>query len=88
MDPFFMPGSIMSLDEQPDTFNILAISSADYSPTAGTVLYVDNISLDYTAGINREDPLPESNYTRTGRIGRSGYFNFEKPELPESSFSI
>ena len=69
------------LDEQPDTFNILAISSADYSPTAGTVLYVDNISLDYTAGINREDPsagieLYQDREDRQILV----YFNFEKPE--------
>lgn len=34
----------------PDTMNILAISSATFSPTAGTVLYLDGLYLDYTTG--------------------------------------
>jgi hypothetical protein len=44
------------LTEQPDTFNIIAISSADSMPTTGTVLFVDNLYLDYTVGINPRDP--------------------------------
>jgi len=34
----------------PDTMNILAISTAQYIMTAGTVLYLDDLSLDYTVG--------------------------------------
>jgi hypothetical protein len=44
------------ISEQPDTFNILAISSADSVATAGTVLYVDDIALDYSVGIDNHDP--------------------------------
>jgi hypothetical protein len=40
----------------PDTMNILAISSATLSPTAGTVLFLDDLYLDYTTGIKGEDP--------------------------------
>jgi len=40
----------------PDTMNILAISSAMYTPTAGTILYVDDLYLDYTTGLSEEDP--------------------------------
>ena len=40
----------------PDTMNILAISSATENPTAGTILYVDGLYLDYTTGMNEEDP--------------------------------
>ena len=39
----------------PDTMNILAISSATFSPTAGTVLSLDGLYLDYTTGIQEED---------------------------------
>jgi hypothetical protein len=41
---------------QPDTMNILAISSAQEFPTAGTVLWVDNLYLDYTVAVNEADP--------------------------------
>jgi hypothetical protein len=40
----------------PDSFNILIISSAVESPTAGTVLYVDELTLDYSLGIDQTDP--------------------------------
>ena len=40
----------------PDTMNILAISSASYTPAAGTILFVDGFFLDYTTSVNREDP--------------------------------
>ena len=36
--------------------NILAISSAMFTPTAGTILYVDDLYLDYTTGMSEEDP--------------------------------
>lgn len=72
------------LTEQPDTFNILAISSADNMPTAGTVLYVDNISLDYTTGINREDPASGIDiYQDREEQQILVYFDFEKPEATE-----
>jgi hypothetical protein len=72
------------LTEQPDTFDILAISSAVSSPTAGTVLYVDNISLDYTTGINREDPSAGLNiYQDREKHQILVYFDFEKPETTE-----
>jgi Putative carbohydrate metabolism domain len=72
------------LTEQPDTFNILAISSADIAPTAGTVLYVDNISLDYTTGINSEDPAAGIDiYQDREEQQILVYFDFEKPEATE-----
>ncbi|MEI6900126.1 MAG: T9SS type A sorting domain-containing protein [Bacteroidota bacterium] len=40
----------------PDTMNIIALSSATETPTDGTVLYLDGLYLDYTVGINHEDP--------------------------------
>jgi hypothetical protein len=41
---------------QPDSMNIFALSSALEVPTPGTVLYLDEISLDYTVGVNEKDP--------------------------------
>lgn len=40
----------------PDTMNIIALSSAQDTAVAGTILYVDSISLDYTVGIERQNP--------------------------------
>jgi hypothetical protein len=40
----------------PDTMNIVAVSSAQDTSTAGTILYVDNITLDYTVGIDPQNP--------------------------------
>lgn len=72
------------LPEQPDTFDILAISSAVSSPTAGTVLYIDNLSLDYTTGINREDPSARLDIYQDREGHRIlVYFDFEKPETTE-----
>ncbi len=41
---------------QPDTMNIIAMSTAQQVMTPGTVLYVDNLFLDYTTGFNEKDP--------------------------------
>jgi hypothetical protein len=72
------------LSEAPDTFNILAISSANSTPTAGSVLYVDNIYLDYTLGINREDPAAGIDiYQDREEQQILVYFDFEKPEATE-----
>lgn len=40
----------------PDTMNIAAISSAQDTATAGTILYVDHFILDYTVGIDTKNP--------------------------------
>jgi hypothetical protein len=40
----------------PDTMNIIAISSATFTPTPGTILYVDDLYLDYTTAVNDENP--------------------------------
>ncbi len=75
------------LDEQPDTFNILAISSADSVPTSGTVLFVDNLSLDYTVGINHNDPAAGINiYQDREEQQILIWFDFEKPESTEIRF--
>lgn len=40
----------------PDTMNIIALSSATETPTDGTTLYIDGLYLDYTVGMNNENP--------------------------------
>jgi hypothetical protein len=70
--------------EQPDTFNILAISSADSFPTPGTVLYIDDISLDYTLGTDRNNPAAGIEiYQDRPEKQILVYFDFEKPEETE-----
>jgi hypothetical protein len=44
------------IQENPDTMNIIAVSSAQTPMTPGTTLYVDDLSLDYTVGFNEKDP--------------------------------
>jgi len=66
----------------PDTFDILAISSADNTPIAGSVLYVDSLYLDYsTSGIDEEDPAAGIDIYQD-REARNilVYFNFIRPE--------
>lgn len=41
---------------QPDTMNIIAMSTAQEVMTPGTVLYVDDLYLDYTTGFDQDDP--------------------------------
>lgn len=40
----------------PDSFNILIIGSAVEHPTAGTILFVDDLTLDYSTGFDEQDP--------------------------------
>ena len=42
--------------DTPDTMNIIALSTAQTVMTPGTVLYVDNLFLDYTTGFKENDP--------------------------------
>ena len=42
--------------DAPDTMNIIAISTAQEVMTAGTVLFVDDLFLDYTVGFRGDDP--------------------------------
>lgn len=56
---------------QPDTMNIIVLSSAMQSPTPGTVLFVDDLSLDYSVGTNPADPasgIHSYNDLETGRL--------------------
>jgi hypothetical protein len=44
------------IQENPDTMNIIALSSAQTPMTPGTTLFVDDLYLDYTVGFNEKDP--------------------------------
>jgi len=66
---------------QPDTMNILAISTAQEVMTPGTVLYVDDLYLDYTVSVNEKDPgtgIDQYNDRETNRL--IVFFDFEKPQ--------
>lgn len=55
----------------PDTMNIIAMSTAQEVMTIGTILYVDDLYLDYTVGYNRTDPgsgIEVYNDRETGRL--------------------
>jgi len=65
----------------PDTMNIIALSSAEDAPTAGTILYVDNFTLDYTVGVDHQNPrdgikIYQDKETKRILI----FFDFEKPQ--------
>ena len=40
----------------PDSMNIIALSTAQEVMTPGTILYVDDLYLDYTVGFDKKDP--------------------------------
>jgi hypothetical protein len=40
----------------PDSMNIVALSTAQETMTVGTILYVDELYLDYTVGFDKKDP--------------------------------
>ena len=65
----------------PDSMNIIAMSTAQEVMTIGTVLYVDDLSLDYTVGFNKTDPfagISVYNDQETKRL--MIFFDFEEPE--------
>ncbi len=69
------------IPDQPDTMNIIALSSAQEIPTAGTVLFVDNLFLDYTVGIDPTDPASGINIYNDQETKRLlVFFEFEKAE--------
>ena len=66
----------------PDTMNIIAISSAQDTMTPGTVLYVDELALDYITGSNENDPaagIKVYNDRETARL--MIFFDFPGPEI-------
>ncbi len=66
----------------PDTMNIVAMSTAQEVMTIGTVLYVDDLYLDYTVGYDKKDPaagISVYNDRETSRL--MVFFDFPEPEL-------
>jgi hypothetical protein len=66
---------------QPDTMNIFALSTAKDTVTPGTILFLDDISLDYTVGIGTDDPsrgidIYQDKETRRIMV----FFDFPHPE--------
>jgi hypothetical protein len=66
----------------PDTMNIIAMSTAQEVLTVGTTLYVDDLYLDYTVGVEKNDPgagISVYNDRETRRL--MVFFDFESPEF-------
>jgi hypothetical protein len=79
--PFYVWISYQS-DVQPDTMNIIALSTAQASfPTPGTLLYLDELSLDYTTGVNGNEPPSGINVYNDRETRRLIlYYDFPEPE--------
>ncbi|MCX6306316.1 MAG: PCMD domain-containing protein [Bacteroidetes bacterium] len=65
----------------PDTMNIIALSTAQEVMTIGTILYVDDLYLDYTVGTDKKDPSAGINVYNDRETKRLMVFlDFEDPE--------
>ena len=65
----------------PDSLNIIAMSTAQSVMTIGTILYVDDLYLDYTVGFDNQNPEEGINVYNDRETKRLMiFFNFEKPE--------
>lgn len=65
----------------PDTMNIIALSTAQETMTIGTILYVDDLYLDYTVGFDKKDPsagIRVYNDRETKRL--MVFFDFPQPQ--------
>ncbi len=70
---------------QPDTMNIIAMSTAQEVMTPGTVLYVDDLVLDYTAGVNDQDPKTGIEIYQDKETKRiMMFYDFSKPQYTTS----
>jgi hypothetical protein len=73
--------------DQPDTMNIIAMSTAQEIMTPGTVLWVDNLYLDYTAGISRNDPAAGIQVYNDRETSRLMVF-FDFPDTQKTSIML
>ena len=70
----------------PDTFNILVMSSAVEVPTPGTILYVDDLFLDYTVGRDEDDPSTGIRVYQDKEVGELiVFFDFIYPQITSIS---
>ncbi|MFZ4520601.1 MAG: hypothetical protein ACOYNC_02785 [Bacteroidales bacterium] len=70
--------------DTPDTMNIIAISTAQEIMTVGTILYVDDLYLDYTVGYDKTNPaagITTYNDRETSRL--MIFCDFINPEATE-----
>ena len=68
--------------DTPDTMNIIALSTAQSAMTVGTILYLDDLYLDYTVGFSKNDNsagISVYNDRETRRL--MIFLDFEKPEI-------
>jgi hypothetical protein len=68
------------IQEQPDTMNVMAISSAEETTLdEGTTLYVDDLYLDYTVGVPGHDPATGISVYQDKETGRLlVFFDFDR----------
>jgi hypothetical protein len=71
----------------PDTMQVYALSSAQEIMTPGTVLYVDDIALDYITGFNAQDPGAGIRIYHDRESNRLMMF-FDFPEYQEVSVHL
>lgn len=65
----------------PDTMNVVAFSTAQEVLTPGTVLYLDDLFLDYTTGMDDKNPSSGINIYNDKETSRLiVFFEFDKPE--------
>ncbi len=66
----------------PDTMNVVAISSAQTDMHVGTALWVDDLSLDYTVGVGKQDPASGISVYHDKETGRLIVFcEFTKEQI-------
>ena len=66
----------------PDTMNIIALSTAQDVMTIGTILYVDDLYLDYTVGTDKKDATAGISFYNDRETRRLMVFlDFENPEF-------
>jgi hypothetical protein len=72
-----------TLTGAPDTMNIFALSTAqETNMHVGTVLYLDNITLDYTVGVNGQKSKKEIDVYQDKETHRLlTFFNFDEPQI-------
>jgi hypothetical protein len=66
----------------PDSMNIIALSTAQEIMTPGTVMYVDDLFLDYTVGVDHKNPDTGINVYNDRETRRLMiFFDFDEPQI-------
>ncbi len=71
----------------PDSMNIIAMSTAQEVMTIGTILYLDDLYLDYTVGFDKKDPASGIRVYNDRETKRLMVF-FDFPEVQSTSVKL